>query len=393
MNKENPNISEESEFGKSEFGESELIESKSQTESEFGKSEFEDNESQTNQQTNQQTEQQTNQQTELTESFGDSDLIEHKPQTNPQIASVGGWVNDDRENAKNSIRAKISDSSHVEQIVDKIVNDHTECHFTQDNKKVCSEPHIIEKMEQYLVKKKKIQPESKNPEDIVKNMREALDCNSESCIFKRHDFIEFAKLNNIDSILDKFFKPEGPAIGFDLLSNFNIDNVLDQFEKKFNHKNFLHIPFQMRDFEKVGSEMASIDIADKFKNGHKTFGVVLNTDVSTGKGIHWFCLYGEHYGHEIGLEYFNSSGKQPLPEVQAWLNKHQHHIKKNLNKDVKVYSTTGIQFQDDEFSCGVYCLAYIWLRLEGVPFHWFNAKNFNDSMMHRLRRNLFRHEK
>lgn len=290
-----------------------------------------------------------------------------------------------------SINASINKPVKIEAITNAVFDTHDECAFTKDNKDpVCSPRHIVKKMEEFA--KSKGKNTNGDPVKTVTTMKELLNCRSESCILKRKDFVAFAKVANFEDILDRFFKPDGPSHNFNLLSNFNIDDVLDQFETRFASRSFLHIPFQMRDFEKVGTQLATIDLAEKFKSGIKTFGVVLNTDVSTGRGIHWFCLFGEDIGDKIILEYFNSSGKPPLAEVQAWLQKTKHYLNKQLNKPVDIHYSTGIQFQDDDHSCGVYCLCYIWLRLEQVPPNWFSRENFNDSLMHKARKNLFRHE-
>lgn len=277
-----------------------------------------------------------------------------------------------------------------DQIANRIFNEVNECHFADDKKPVCSPTNVINKMKTFIEKKgTKVE---NNPVKIVGTIKEMLDCKSESCVLKRPDFVEFAKSANLNDVLDQFFKPKGPATNFGLLSNFNIDDVLDQFEQRFKHRRFLHIPFQMRDFEKVGTQLATTDLAEKFKSSYDTFGVVLNTDYSTGGGIHWFCLFGEKTNGKITLEYFNSSGYAPLTEVQVWLQKTKHHITKTLQIPVDIVYSTGIKFQSDEHSCGVYCLAYIWLRLEAISPNWFKANNFGDSHMHKLRKNLFRHE-
>ena len=148
----------------------------------------------------------------------------------------------------------------------------------------------------------------------------------------------------------------------------------------------------MRDFEKIGSELSRIDLAREFKNGKTSFGVVLNTDWAEGNGIHWYCIFGEKRKNKIQIEYFNSSGKEPLTETQAWLQKTKHYLMRELKIPVEIVYSTGIQFQNDEHSCGVYCLMYLWLRLEGVSNNWFKAENFNDTFMHRARKALFRHE-
>jgi hypothetical protein len=272
-----------------------------------------------------------------------------------------------------------------EELVTKIFNTPSECTFKDANHKaVCSPKHIVDKMAEFLDTKEK------NPKKIVDNMKERMNCNSESCILKSEEFKRFAQISGLDTILDEFFKPSGPSQTFGLLSNVNIDNVLDQLENRF--KGFLHIPYQMRDFANVGSELARVDLADQFNNkGIKSFGVVLNTDWSSGRGIHWYCIFGSKVGNKVIIEYFNSSGLAPLPETQAWLQKTKHYLNiKGMDSDIKY--TTGIQFQNDDHSCGVYCLMYIWLRLEGVPHSWFKADNFDDSFMHKARKVLFRHE-
>jgi hypothetical protein len=47
-------------------------------------------------------------------------------------------------------------------------------------------------------------------------------------------------------IVKEFFKPNGPATHFGLLSNFNIDEVLDQLTEKF--PDFLHLNFGQENY-------------------------------------------------------------------------------------------------------------------------------------------------
>ncbi len=277
----------------------------------------------------------------------------------------------------------------ITDIVSNVFEQSNECAFTNKGS-VCSPKHVIQQMKRFAEKKGVAVDD--NPVKIVSTMKDLLDCKSESCILKRDDFVNFAKLTNKIDILDQFFKPQGPALDHGLLNNFNIDDVLDQFEERFSDRKFLHIPFQMRDFEKIGTKLATVDLAAEFNNGKRTFGVVLNTDWSSGGGIHWYCLFGEMNEEKIILEYFNSSGRPPLPETQAWLQKTKHYLSQQLKIPVEIHYSTGIQFQNDDHSCGVYCLCYIWLRLEGIPPTWFKKDTFNDRLMHSARQNLFRHE-
>jgi hypothetical protein len=237
--------------------------------------------------------------------------------------------------------------------------------------------------------------EEDDPVKVVKSVKEIFNCQSESCIFKKPEFQRFMQINDLNQYLDSIFKPVGPDNQTAWLSNHNIDSVLDQLGKKFPDRKFLHIPFQMRDFEKVGTDLANVDLAQKFKEGYKTFGVVINTDYSDGSGIHWFPLFGENYDDRISLEYFNSSGARPLPEIYTWLSKTKHYLEKNTHekKKVDLIIHSGIRYQQNDYACGLYSIAYIWLRLEGVPARWFNKKVFNDDLMKNVWHSVFRKEK
>jgi hypothetical protein len=287
----------------------------------------------------------------------------------------------------------------------KILAEPSECAFHLEQGPVCSPRHVVQKIVKFVKARKGSQHSAgrpgqpgkapatpdKEPSELeaLAEAKEILNCNTESCVLKRPEFVKFAELPNVDALLNDFFKPAGPATHFGLLSNFNIDEVLAQLAKK--HADFLHITYQMRDFEKQGTELARVNLAEHFAKPSAKFGVVLNTDWTSGRGIHWYCLFGEKANGAATLEYFNSSGRDPLVETQTWLHKTKHGLARDLKIPVDVRYTTGITFQNDEHSCGVYCLMYIWLRLEGIEHQQFKAHNFHDKLMHQARRATFRH--
>ena len=263
----------------------------------------------------------------------------------------------------------------------------TECAFYL-NKSICSDKSLVDKMRDFLGKVYGV----KESDDvkIVEQLGKKLNCDKESCILAKKEFKEYAGDQLVKNNL-KNFKPEGPAKTFDLLSNFNIDDVMSQWDQKFGG-NFLHIEFQMRDFEKVRTRLATINLAREIRSGKKTFGVVLNTDYSVGPGIHWFCLFGDFRDpKQYTLEFFNSSGNLPLPEVQAWLHKTKAVLEKETNVDTKIIIVTRMEHQKDEHSCGPYSLFYIWCRLHGIPYQFFGNNRIPDELMHEYRKHLFRH--
>ncbi len=288
-------------------------------------------------------------------------------------------------------------------------------HHEKGQPNVCSPAHVVEVVAKFVnakqgeakqsnIEQSKSVSQNKRFKDavnkvitsqkVIKSAKELLNCNSESCVLNNSEFRDFAKQagfkESLDAVIAEFFKPDGPAADFGLLNNINIDNVLKQLEKKF--PTFYHIPYQMRDFDKYNTELATIDLAKVFQSGKRSFGVVLNTDYTVGPGIHWFCLFGEYYPEEkrVTIEYFNSSGESPLPEVQAWIHKTENWLKHQMGVEVDIKYSTGIRLQNDDHSCGVYCLMYIWLRLEGKDFKWFTASNIQDKLMHNARGVLFR---
>ena len=271
--------------------------------------------------------------------------------------------------------------------VKKLFGNQNECHFALDKTEVCAPQDMqqaIKKAAEELTEKK-----VKNTRQAIEVLKDKLDCDTETCVIKSlaDNYDKYLSKDKVQDALLKYYKPVGPANDFGLLSNFNIDDVLSQYAQKY--KNFLHVKFQMRDFEERGTDLSRLDLAKKIAEGFKTFGVVLNTDYSTGRGIHWFCIFGDFREKDIKLEYFNSSGREPLPEVQKWLKNTEHRLRRDTKRNVEVIYTANRPLQDDNHSCGVWCLAYIWLRLEDVPTSWFSPKNINDSIMHKLRSYLF----
>jgi hypothetical protein len=157
--------------------------------------------------------------------------------------------------------------------------------------------------------------------------------------------------------------------------------------------------------------LATIDLLERFREGYRTFGVVLNTDVSTGGGKHWFCIFidlrnvdsandaaaesaaesaSRSRHSENSIEYFNSSGNMPLMPVTTWLIDTKMKLMM-LDKKIKLYKTVVERVQDDDWSCGVWSLYYIISRLNNVPVNHFTPDRVNDKMMHEFRKHLFRH--
>ncbi len=229
-----------------------------------------------------------------------------------------------------------------------------------------------------------------NNGNLLQVLKNKYNCNSETCVLSSSEVQNHIDQNSIKIILKENFKPLGPKMSRDWLSNFDIDDVLEQMKKKYKEKYFLHIPFQMRDFEKTGSELSKLDWNAEYSKGFRTFGTVMNTDYSTGRGIHWFAIFGDFLDDSeiFTIEYFNSSGELPLPEVVSWMKKFKFSL--NFEKPVKDVVVTRIVNQQSSSECGLYSIYYIVSRLHGVPMKWFEKNRVRDKVMYEFRKYLFR---
>lgn len=258
--------------------------------------------------------------------------------------------------------------------LDKIpAADKTECKNNEDR---CLPDHILEKVA--TIVDPNIDTSAKTPEELLEEVKERTKCAAESCVI--------AKVKKPE-LLDEYFKPEGPRNSTDLFNNYNIDKILEDWTEQY--PGFYHVFFQMIDFDKMGTELSILDIVDISKK-YKSMGVVLNTDESSGGGKHWFCLYCDFTATPITIEYFNSSGNMPMPEVQAWMYRTRESFREAGIDAVDVIANR-IQHQAGRTECGPYSLYYIKSRLNNVPYKAFDKTRITDDVMIEFRQTLFRH--
>lgn len=82
--------------------------------------------------------------------------------------------------------------------------------------------------------------------------------------------------------------------------------------------------------------------------------LVLNIDISTGKGIHWMCLFSKN---DVSY-YFDSYGLPPPIEVLQYC----------INRE-RYYNQYPIQFDDKvEILCGHYCVYVLYKLYNGFDF-------------------------
>lgn len=212
-------------------------------------------------------------------------------------------------------------------------------------------------------------------------------------------------------LLLDYFKPEAPRVDKDYwITNTEIDNVQYQFQKL--HEGYYYSNIHMIDLVMFDPDtkhimehnvypIKEINFVEELKgkrqklthNGKlKTYGLVVNTDKSSGRGKHWFSIFIDFQSRPITIEYFNSSGMILRNDTfNTYFHTLAATITKQLDMPCKYKKVTDIQHQSDETSnCGAYSLYYIWKRLNGTAHDFFKKNKIMDEQVEEFRKFCFR---
>lgn len=277
---------------------------------------------------------------------------------------------------------------------------------------VCSLPQQVEKMKEFYTTR--LAPNqgsgaSVPAERVIQSVKSALKCDTESCIYESPEYQQFVGRLEAERTLEERFLPPGPRNTTQLLTNRHIEAVLRQFAREF--QDFVHIPFQMIDFAEQQTELAQFDVGPYLRKGYRRFGCVLNTDTSSGRGKHWFCVFLDftplthteleqclqraptmlRYTDRCTIEYFNSSGNPARPQIERWCHNKEREWRRTLpGLNLWMVQACHFRHQWSHTECGVYALFYIRQRLAGHPYTNFSRYWIPDEQMIERRKSFFR---
>lgn len=252
-----------------------------------------------------------------------------------------------------------------------------------------------------------------NKEEMVKQLEQKLSnkCDTQTC-WLRLDIIQQLEDEKIkEDILTNTFRPEGPKKKYEWLSTTDINDVVTQYQEKYQDFLFLGaLPADFEELEVLG--INTLDFAELEKEKKYKIGIVINLDVHTQGGSHWVALFADLKKGQI--YYFDSFAKKPYKRTKKFINKIVKYIyKKKYNKEFNIntfiqkitgggkteylnklndfdirYNTVQHQFNNSE--CGVYSINFIVRLVGGESFDEITQNITKDNEMNKCRTKYFR---
>ena len=119
--------------------------------------------------------------------------------------------------------------------------------------------------------------------------------------------MELVKNINDDNI-DETFRPTGPKGKKDWLSTTDINNVVEQYQEKYQDFVFLGaVPFDFMELKILGIKDLNLD--ELVKDGKTKVGLIINLDEHNQDGSHWVALFTDLKNKQI--YFFDSVGEPP----------------------------------------------------------------------------------
>jgi hypothetical protein len=197
------------------------------------------------------------------------------------------------------------------------------------------------------------------------------------------------------------------------LSNFDISDVMKQYQDADKYSDFFFHDPTYRDFDTmvganscVSNEICQFSLDKHVANGKRKFGFVFNLANHTQPGSHWIALYVD-----IDAEFaffFNSTGERIPNEVNALVKRIQKQasaiVKPGTHPPrhykIKLHTNYNYDHQEGNTECGMYALFFIITMLtnkhDDIEFkshrektNFFKKYKIEDGFVEKLRSEYF----
>jgi hypothetical protein len=196
---------------------------------------------------------------------------------------------------------------------------------------------------------------------------------SSQSAWHKHHIVADIDSTHREKLVKHTFRPSGPKGKFEWLNTHQIDNVMKQYEIKYNEFKFLGtVPIDFDDFERYN--IKNLNYQQLVQNGKTKLGVVFNLDKHNQSGSHWVAMYADLKRGQIF--YFDSYGTRPEPQVSVLMRRIGKFCQTAMGVQNIVLEWNEQQHQRENSECGVYSINFILRMLRG--------DNFNDICMSRI---------
>ncbi len=234
---------------------------------------------------------------------------------------------------------------------------------------------------------------SSNSQSIYNELKEKLNtCDDESCWLQELDGSQKKILH------EKSFSPYKPTEWeknpVEWLSNFDILNVLKQYEEKYSDFKFIGptpIDFNStpsNDGKCVWQELCVFQL-QKYKDlGYNNIGVIFNLDKHDQSGSHWVSLFISIKDNLI--YYFDSAANEIPVEIKKFIEL----VSLQSGNKLRFLTNVPYQHQYGNTECGMYSLYFIITMLDDTitkkkKINTFSKKRLNDKFIQTFRNKFF----
>lgn len=222
-----------------------------------------------------------------------------------------------------------------------------------------------------------------NPTELWNELKQRLyTCNKEDC------WLDVITDQSVRNKLDKYsFAPDHPndwkKNPSSWLSNFDIFEVLEQYEKSYPQFQIIGptpIDFDERpddmNGECVWKDLCTFSLEKMLAKNKTKLGIVFNLDKHKEKGSHWVSMFVDL--DDKYIFYLDSAGKTIPPRIKALTDRI---IQQGIDKGMQIHYHENCprEHQMGENECGMYCLYFIITMLTGETEKR-NLKNYTDKI-------------
>ena len=222
---------------------------------------------------------------------------------------------------------------------------------------------------------------------LVKKFQKRLNnvCKDQKCWIKQNFVSDMKK--ELKHYLKKLtFRPSGPNGQFTWLNTLNVNNVMHQYENKYEDFKFYGaVPIDFDDLPEL--KIKNIDFR-KLQKEEKInrLGFVFNLDESWKSGSHWVALHSDLKKGQV--YFFDSYGMRPEKRIRSLMRRMERYIRESGKEPDISYNKIRHQYKNSE--CGVYSLHFIIKMLEGNTFKNVTENIIDDDKINECRKVYFR---